>query len=815
MSMIYEGVRILDFSQGMAGSLATMLFADNGAEVIKVEPPEGDPFRHLPAWLMWNRGKKGIVLDLDTEAGRTAAVDLAASSDAVLESFVPGEADALGIGYDTLSQANPGLVYCSITALGSKGAWRHLKPYDGVVQAKGGGYARAAIELAREDPTYRVRPNGSYGAANLAVQAITAALRVRRLTGKGQRVETSLFQGYTCYDSASAMRHQAAKGLLDPPLEFAPLGGARKIHFPYMVVRCKDGRWLQMANMAARLFPNWMHAIGLGHIYDDPRFKGAPNSFPRDEDGEELRRVVVERMLERTLDEWMAIFRERDVIADEFLTTQQFMDHPQTVHNEGVVRIDDPQVGWTEQIGPLVRFSRTPSKIGVPAPTLGQHTSVVLSTLSERSRPTNGAVAKEKHLSQPLEGLTILDFSTWLAAPLGTWLLAGLGARVIKIEPPGGDEFRAFSQGRGATFQGKESVVIDLKTKDGQAIVHKLIGRADALMHNMRGSAPERVGIDYDTVRKINPSIIYHYAGSYGSTGPGAGRGAFHPIGGALSGGALWQLGQGNGPPPPDVPLSPQELYDYGNTMRMANEGSPDVTSAIAVGTALAMALFEKERTGKGQYIETSMLLSNGYICSSDFVRYAGKPPRMEPDRALRGLHALHRLYRAAEGWVFLDLQTDQDWQAFVQAMGRDDRIAGDRFGDRERRQRYDNELTAHISQILVQRTADEWEAELTPKGVSCIRADAQEYEEFFLSDPSLRENNIVVKAHRPSMGTMYRQGPPANFSLTPGSAELAHAFGEDTRAVLSELGYSHSEMEDLHARGIVKWHTMETPIAG
>ena len=118
--------------------------------------------------------------------------------------------------------------------------------------------------------------------------------------------------------------------------------------------------------------------------------------------------------------------------------------------------------------------------------------------------------------------MTILDFSTWLAAPVGTTLLAGLGARVIKIEPPGGDEFRPMSNGLGFTFHGKESVVIDLKTEEGRAAVHKLVAKADALMHNMRGQAPERCGIDYETVGTINPSIIYHYAGSYGSTGPGA-----------------------------------------------------------------------------------------------------------------------------------------------------------------------------------------------------------------------------------------------------------------------------------------------------
>ena len=217
------------------------------------------------------------------------------------------------------------------------------------------------------------------------------------------------------------------------------------------------------------------------------------------------------------------------------------MDHPVVLHNNGVVEIDDPAVGRTEQIGPLVKYSDASPSIAAPAPLLGQHDAEPLPDLPAAPPPVDGAPPS----APPLEGMTILDFSTWLAAPVGTTLLAGLGARVIKIEPPGGDEFRPMSNGLGFTFQGKESVVIDLKTEEGRAAVHKLVAKADALMHNMRGQAPERCGIDYETVRTINPSIIYHYAGSYGSTGPGAGRAAFHPIGGALSGGQWWQVGTG------------------------------------------------------------------------------------------------------------------------------------------------------------------------------------------------------------------------------------------------------------------------------
>ena len=124
MASIWEEIRVLDFGMGFAPSLATMILADNGAEIIKVEPPGGDSQRSEPAWLMWNRGKKSVVLDLEQMADRNVARELARGVDVVVESFLPGRAEQLGIGYEVLSETNPGLLYCSLSAFGSSGAYR-------------------------------------------------------------------------------------------------------------------------------------------------------------------------------------------------------------------------------------------------------------------------------------------------------------------------------------------------------------------------------------------------------------------------------------------------------------------------------------------------------------------------------------------------------------------------------------------------------------------------------------------------------------------------------------------------------------------
>lgn len=807
MSPILEGIRVLDLTEGMAGSMASMILADNGAEVIKVERPGGDPYRSQAAWVMWNRGKRSVVLDLNTPAGKEAAQQLAQQVDVLIENFAVGAADRLGLGYDTLSRLNPRLIYCSITGFGSQGRYRNFKPYNSIIEAKSGGMQRGR----RLSPTYRVRPRGDYGSATMTVQGIAAALRVREMTGLGQRLETTHFAAVIFQDSGGAVGRQAELGMVAVPSERLAQRRQRfqlGVSLTYLNVRCKDGQWLQLANNGERLFRNFIRAIGLDGIYQDARFKGAPRRFASREDALELRRIVYQKMQEKTLDEWIEIFLKEDVAGDRYLTTQQAMDHVYLQHLQGVVEIDDPNVGVTRQIGPLVRFRDTPSVIGKPSPTLGEHTDAVLKSIHagpERAATAGGATALlPKH---PFEGMLLLDFSTWNAAPQGASLIADLGARVIKIEPPDQpDDARQGNMGLGRTLQGKESMAIDLKTTEGREIVYRLIAKADGLVHNMRMGAPERLGLDYESVRQINPTIVYLYAGSYGSTGPGAPRAAFHPIAGCLTGGPLWQLGKGNYPPAPDAPMTMEEIERWSEALMEANESTPDQMSALGVGTALALALYHKARTGQGQYVETSMLTSNLYLVSDDFIRFKGKPARLEPDQALRGLHALHRLYEAKEGWIFLTCPLEEEWRGLCKALDRQDLLADPRYATAEKRLQHDEWLVAELWPSFKERTAAEWETYLDQFDVACARADGTPYPDFLLLDEGIKEAGLVVDIAHATTGSMKRVSPAVAFSLTPGRAGAPHLFGEDTPSILRELGSSEAAIQELRAKRIVTW---------
>lgn len=807
-----DGLKVVDFSWGMTGGIATMVLADFGAEVIKVEPPRGDPFRSAPGFLLWNRGKKSVALDLKTDDGREQAHRLAEWADVVVESFRPTVADRLGIGYERLSEINPGLVYCSISGFGQKGPYRHYKGYEGVVAAKTARMMAFAGQTKRPGPVFEALMVGSHAASQAAVQGILAALLVREKTGRGQWVQTSLAQGLIPYDLGGLFMRQFVRKL-PHMFQVDPFANAYRLpSLQYLPVQTKDGRWIQMANNMERLFQAWIRAIGLWELYEDPRFMNAPALT--EENREIMRDILLRKMRERTLDEWMDLFiKDGNVAAEPFLSTQDGMKHDQVIWNRLVVDTEDPRVGKMKQLGVIADLYETPGEVRGPAPDLGQHSDEVLSRLGTNGQraATNGRQPLvSPTLRHPLSGITVLELATVIAGPYSTVLLADLGARVIKIEPTEGDAGRHMGGSTGLlavkTTSGKESICIDLKTEQGQAIVHKLIERADVLVHNYRPGVPERLGIDYETVKRINPSMVYIYVGAYGATGPHSARPGFHPIPGALLGGALWQAGRAM-PPPPDKELTWEELKEVSRWLFRANEANPDPNTSMAAATAVMLGLYARSKTGKGQAGQVTMLGGNAYANADDFFSYEGKPERPLVDAECYGLNALYRLYEARESWVFLACVFEEEWQAFCRTIGRTDLLNDPRFATAEARRANDEALAQILGGIFAERPADEWEQMLIAADVACVRADGRVNPgDFFESDPHAWENGMIQETDHIRFGTYWRNGGLVHFSEMPGRFGPAVLAGQHTRQIMRELGYSNEEIEDYKRRGIVNW---------
>ena len=805
MAQVFDGITVLDFTSGRAGGVATMVMSDFGAEVIKVEPPGGEKFRNAPGAIQWNRGKKSVVIDLETSDGVDKVRSLAQHADVAIENFRPGVTHRLGIDYGTLRDGHPGLVYASLTSFGPRGPYSNYKGYDAVVAAKSGRMMMFSSQNTRPGPNYVVTQGVCHASATALVRGITSALYVRERTGLGQHVETSMLQAVTTYDHVSWVHGQMVQ---NRPGEYPPdpnVGTGRGNPTGYLPARTRDGQWIQLGNVVERLFRSMMHSLDMDFIYEDPRLKNAP--YLDREAVSILERIMLERVQHKTLDEWMAIFlsREGNAAAEPYLTSEEALDHPQIVHNGNVRNTEVPGIGAVRQLGPVVNMSGTPGNPQGPSPALGQHTDEVLSRIGNNTKAhTNGA--KTPMPAHPLEGITLLDLGTVINGPLGCALVAELGARVIRIEAPGGDWGRQglpFSAHR--TMAGSECICLDLKAPEGQEIMGKLAAKADLLLHSMRPGAPERTGIGYEQLREINPNLVYLYAGGYGSTGPYSHRPSMAPIAGAVSGGGVAQMGR-DAFPPPGQPMSIDEIEAVAKQLKRANDGTADHSTAMVNAVGLVLGLYARERTGSAQYVESTMINANAYLNIDDFYWHGGKQPRPLPDRDGYGLHALYRLYQAKTGWVFLACPFDDEWDSLCRAIDRPDLLQDPRFATNEARGKHDDALAAELSRLFATEDPMHWENLLAAADVACVKAEDRGMYYFFNDDPHVRENDLLSPVEAPRFGEFWRYSPVVSFSETSGRAGPGPLMGQHTRPILRELGYSDDQISDLKARRVVDW---------
>ncbi len=385
MSCPLEGIRVLDFSIAVAAPFGGTMLADMGAEVIKIERVQGEAQRlGLPAgmddvldtsivekmpdtasWMAFNRGKKDLAIDIRTEKGKEIILKMAEDVDVVLQSFRPGVAERLGIGYEDISKINPRVIYCSFSGYGETGPVAHRAGGDMWSQAMSGmvsvmGYPGGA-------PSMLPFPACDHVGGMLVAYAIMTALFVRERTGQGQALTVNnldaalylQFSGFAEYLTGDRMPYKSGRGYGTPP--FGPF-------------RAKDGDVLTIFGTGP-MWPDFCKVVGVEHLADDPRFK---TDEVRQKNREEIGRLLDEAFSQKTRAEWQQIFREAKMRCDPCLTYEEVCANPQLEANDMIYTTKHPARGEVKMLGLPVKLKKTPGRPQGPSPLLGQHTEEIL-----------------------------------------------------------------------------------------------------------------------------------------------------------------------------------------------------------------------------------------------------------------------------------------------------------------------------------------------------------------------------------------------------------------------------------------------------
>jgi formyl-CoA transferase len=369
-----SGLRVLDVTQVMAGPYCAMMLADLGADVIKIEPPAGDSTRQMPGAIgsdspsfnAVNRGKRSVVLNLKTAGGREAFVRIATQSDILVENYRPGVMDALGLGYDALASANPGLIYASISGYGQTGPRREKGGFDLIAQGVSGIMSVTGDPGGR--PVKAGVPLTDLGAGLFALVGILAALNHRHATGAGQHVDTSLV------DAGVALSVWEATEYFSGGSVPQALGSAHRMNAPYQAIRCADG-YITLGAANERLFQRLCEALDRPEWASEPEYADNASRVKH-------RATLAARIESVTIDQprsyWLERLEAHDIPCGPINDYAQVFADRQVLAREMVVETRHPALGTLRTLGSPIKMSQTPPEVTRRAPQLGEHTNEVL-----------------------------------------------------------------------------------------------------------------------------------------------------------------------------------------------------------------------------------------------------------------------------------------------------------------------------------------------------------------------------------------------------------------------------------------------------
>ncbi|MQG20827.1 MAG: CoA transferase [SAR202 cluster bacterium] len=778
-------LRVIELGGGPASYCAHFL-AELGADVIKIEPPTGDPERKESpffqdiegrdrslSFIYYNANKRGLVLDFEHQKDCQILLDLVPQADILLESFPPGFLDAKGIGYTDLNAKNPDLILVSLTPFGQTGPYKDFKGNNAIAEAMGGVIAT----LGDDNMSPSVSPNNmstQVAALHGAYAALAASFNIRK-GGTGQHIDISLQEigthmqtGLAEYGLRRNIRRRPGTGAL---------GGTTSVY------ATKDDHIFFQPGQ-----PNMWRA--LVEWMDDPVLSG-PEWEDRDYRNENA------DIINLLVKDWIGTFTAEDFYwkaQENGIPTGPVNSIPQLVNSLQVEELDSfkerihPEIGSYKQMN-FLRFAASPIEFDKPAPMLGEHQDEIISSLASDTRDPKTTKRKNVKRTKPLEGLRILDFTRVIAGPTGTQFLGFLGADIIKVESA---ELPGLGREPAAGFpdmnRAKRSITLDARTDEGKELAFQLASKSDIVVNNFSAHVMDRLGLGYEAMSKIKPDIISISMPGIGRIGPLNNWVIYGQTLQAYTGLVyLWRH-----------PESPLETGIKGPVA--------DYVCAATLDLAILSAIEFRDRTGKGQFIDMIQLESLGHTLGPIYMDHMLNGRNIQPRGYQDDRFAPHGAYpcRGEDNWCVISCETEEEWGTFVNAIGSPGWANEERFSSKETRKRNKDALDALISDWTREYTRHQVMHILQQSGVPA--GVIQDAEDLFYDYHLRARGHIVTPQHANPWGPFEHQGAPVKFSKTPSDGSLPTPFqGEHTNEVFSEiLGLSPSELKRLTEQKIL-----------
>ena len=826
-------VRVLEFTDEI-GAYCGKLFADLGADVIKVEPPDGESQRHTPPFLdggagpdasiaFWaqNTSKRSLALDLHDEAQLARARELALGADIILEDHLPGSLATVGLGYDDLRGERPDLVYVSITGFGQTGPHANFAYSDIVGQAMGGVMTLAGQP---EDPPNLIYGNqGNICASIQAAQGALVALHHAERTGQGQHVDVSVQEALSLPMETAMMMWDFQR---TNRVRTGPLGLLRMPIPGVGVYDTKEGYVMAYITAPGGAdFPEvvaWMDEVGFEHdLHDEAytelvhgmnlRFLAQVLSDPESAAGAagqlaHINEVFASFLATMTALEAYEEGQRRRLLVGLVSTPRDLVENRQLRDRDWYqpVAVDSREVEFP---GPPYRLSASPATVSSP-PSLGEHEDAAWKATP--ARPVTSA----SRPSRPLEGVRVADFSWFGAGPIAGQTLASFGAEVVRVESearidslrvvepaalnPDGSKMTDTYNASGYfnNFNaGKLSFLLDLNSERGQEIAYRLIERSDIFMTNFTPRVLEKWNLLYEHVSAANSRIVAGYAPMQGMVGP---HRDFLGFGAVLT---------------PITGISELSGFPHHPPIGIGTNYPDYVVNPGHLAFALLAGLRHRDITGEGQLVEMPQIESVVNALAPAILDYTANGVVQTRTGNHSPVAAPHGVFRCtddptSEGsedrWIAIACRTDEHWAAVCDAFGQVGSASDPRFATHEARKANEDALETLVGLWTADRRAEDVMADLQARGVPA--GVVQNAQDILDKDPHVRDRAYYQYLDHPETGRSAYDGPCARLSETPGfHAAPAPLFGQHTDEVCRRiLDLSDDEVAALLVEGVL-----------